>query len=134
MAEETTNTAIKQTVIEAVMDQLPFIPYSDEPTAKAAKESNSKRIGRYIDNSIKAVNNYVGADQLPEALTFIVENMTLAKFNKVGNEGMAQYSEEGQTMTFSTNDLQPYFAELDRYIDNQEDQATDNGGFFFWVD
>lgn len=133
MAE--TNTDPKAEILAAVMDQLPYIPYSTDEAAKAAQAANQKRIDRYISNSIKAVNNYVGATELPDALTFIVENMTLAKFNKIGNEGMAQYSEEGQAMTFSTNDLQPYYTELDRYTDNQEEEnAADEGGFFFWVD
>ncbi|EPM7558091.1 phage head-tail connector protein [Enterococcus faecium] len=132
---DTPNTDPKAEILAAVMDQLPFIPYSNDEAAQAAKAANQKRIDRYISNSIKAVNNYVGADELPTALTFIVENMTLAKFNKVGNEGMAQYSEEGQAITFSTNDLQPYYTELDRYMDNQEaKEAASDGGFFFWVD
>lgn len=64
----------------------------------------------------------VGSD-LTSALDHIVVEVSVARFNRIGNEGMASTSQEGGSISYaSDNDFAPYMDEIRMYM-NTVDSA-----------
>lgn len=53
---------------------------------------------------------------VPPPLEAIVLPVTLARFNRLGNEGMQSYSQEGESITYPASDFDAYSSVIDRYI------------------
>ena len=59
-------------------------------------------------------------NEIPEELTFIIEELAINRFNRLGSEGMTSESVEGHSVSFSENDLVPYLSILKTYIPKTE--------------
>ena len=57
--------------------------------------------------------------QIPENYEYIVSDITLKRFNRVGNEGMQSYSQEGLSISFPDSDFDEYEDEINSYIEDQ---------------
>lgn len=61
------------------------------------------------------------SDKLPNAMVAIVRGAAVKKFNRFKNEGMSQYSQDGESITFNSNDF-------DEWEDEIEQWKKDNAG------
>ncbi|WP_082234974.1 phage head-tail connector protein [Halobacillus massiliensis] len=59
-------------------------------------------------------------NEIPDELTFIIEELAIHRFNRLGSEGMTSESVEGHSVSFSENDLAPYLSILETYIPKSE--------------
>lgn len=59
-------------------------------------------------------------DNLPAELGYIVLEVAVKRYNRIANEGMSSYSQEGESITFSTNDF-------DEFASDIADWKNDNG-------
>jgi len=59
-------------------------------------------------------------DEIPYELNFIVEEIVIRRFNRIGTEGMRSESVEGHTVTFYDlkDDLEPYMSIINKYRDD----------------
>lgn len=55
------------------------------------------------------------SDEIPEELGFIPLEVSVKRFNRLKNEGMASYSQEGESISFNANDFDEYEADLDEW-------------------
>jgi hypothetical protein len=77
-----------------------------------------------ITDASRRVNNYIGASELPVELEWIVQELSVIRFNKIGSEGMKSESEEGKSLTFKENVFDDYIPELDKYLESQSQPAS----------
>lgn len=68
------------------------------------------------------------SDSLPNAMEAIVRGAAVKRFNRFKNEGMSQYSQDGESITFSANDFDEWQDEIDQW---KKDQRNVNHGM--WV-
>lgn len=66
-------------------------------------------------------------DDIPESLDYIVEDVSVRRFNRIGSEGLASHSIEGETMSWPENDFSPYEGDIQAYLDAQEEPTTKKG-------
>src|SRR5690606_23881902 len=66
-----------------------------------------------IENVSKHLKAMIGKE-IPEELNFIVEEITIRRFNRLGTEGMKSESVEGHSITFY--DLKDVFAPYEEVI------------------
>lgn len=52
-------------------------------------------------------------EEIPERLEYIVEEVSVKRFNRVGAEGMTQESVDGRSNTFQSNDFDEYMDVID---------------------
>ena len=52
-------------------------------------------------------------EEIPERLEYIVEEVSVKRFNRVGAEGMTQESIDGRSNTFQSNDFDEYMGVID---------------------
>jgi hypothetical protein len=61
-----------------------------------------------------------GLTGIPEELMFIVEELVVNRYNKIGSEGMKSESIEGRSVSFTEDDFKPYQSILETYIPKTE--------------
>lgn len=62
----------------------------------------------------------IGADTLPAALEPLVIDVAVARFNRIGSEGLTSHTVEGETQSFSEDDFAAYADEIKAYMASQE--------------
>lgn len=72
--------------------------------------------------------NYIGEQEVPQELSYIVDEISIKRFNRLGSEGMSSTSQEGLSMTFEEADFDAFKADLDAWIETNNPQ-NDKG----WV-
>lgn len=72
---------------------------------------------RIIDNTEKRLISLlpIGIDGVPDRLKYIVEEVAVKRFNRVGAEGMTTESVDGRSNTFQANDFDEYMDVIDQY-------------------
>lgn len=82
----------------------------------------------YLDDAtdfLKLRLSLKDSDSLPGAMEAIVRGAAVKKFNRFKNEGMAQYSQDGESITFNSNDFDEWQDEIDQW---KKDNAGINKG------
>ena len=61
----------------------------------------------------------LGVDTVPAKLSYIVTEVCVARFNRIGSEGLSSHSVEGENMTWSDNDFEPFMTEIEAFNTSQ---------------
>ena len=69
-------------------------------------------------NAMNTIMVYLGVDEFPEQLNFIAEELTIARYRKIGAEGISTEKIDEISTTYSINDLNRYKDVLKAYKDN----------------
>ena len=70
---------------------------------------------RIIDNTEKRLISLlpIGIEEVPDRLEYIVEEVAVKRFNRVGAEAMSSESVDGRSSTFQANDFDEYMDVID---------------------
>lgn len=87
-------------------------------------ENLDDRLNLIIKNAGKQVLSYLpsGMAKVPGDLEYIVTEMSVARFNRIGNEGMSAYSQEGESITYSS-DIALYLPAIQAWNEQQKESA-----------
>lgn len=66
------------------------------------------------------LKKHAGLDEIPPELNFIIEEMSIHRFQKLGSEGMKSESVEGRSVTYREDDFLPYLSILETYIPKED--------------
>lgn len=64
----------------------------------------------------------IASETIPEDLEHVVDEITIARFNYIGSEGMSRETVEGHSATYLTDLFKPYDGEIDDYISRNTDE------------
>ena len=56
-------------------------------------------------------------------LKYIVTDVSIMRFNRIGSEGLSSHSVEGESLSFASNDFEPYLDDIQSYL-NAQKEAT----------
>lgn len=103
----------------AVLDDVKIL--LDIPGGEADLDS---KLNLIIKNAERQVISYLspGMATVPEALSYIVCEMAVSRFNRLGNEGMSSFSQEGESITYG-DDISPYLPAIRAWNDVQQDSG-----------
>ena len=74
---------------------------------------------------------YIKQDNIPGELEWIVVELSVARFNKIGAEGLSQEQSDNIRNTYETNVLDKYISYLDKWVEaNTEVIQTPKVRFF----
>lgn len=78
------------------------------------------KLNLIISNACKAVLALMPSSEreVPSELEYIVVELSVARFNRLNNEGMSSYSQDGESITYSDDDMAPYRAAILSYVDS----------------
>lgn len=79
-----------------------------------------------IKNTTSRLLSMLPFDVLPIDLNYIVEEVSIKRYNRIGAEGMSNESVEGRSNTYLTNDFDEYLNVIERYqiIDEKKGSVT----------
>lgn len=62
----------------------------------------------------------LGASAVPSDLEYIVVEVSIVRFNRIGSERLSSHNVEGETMTWNNeDDFKPYMAEINGWLAQQ---------------
>ena len=68
-----------------------------------------------------------------EELSYIITEIAVVRYNRIGSEGLSSHSVEGESQSWSDTDFAPYQEEIDAYKAAQQTPATQNVFTFFFL-
>lgn len=86
------------------------------------------------DNTEKALKFKLGLTNdttIPPELDYIVLEVAIKRYNRLNNEGMSQYSQEGESITFDSNDFAEFADDIAVWKDNHDKQPQTLGRISF---
>ena len=62
----------------------------------------------------------LGGAEPPEALNYIIVDVVIKRFNRIGSEGLASHTVEGESQAFAEDDFAEYKEDIRAYLDKQQ--------------
>lgn len=69
-----------------------------------------------VENTVSRLAFLIGQDDVPAELQYIVIEVSIIRFNRLGSEGYASDSLEGHTITFVSSDFADYTDDINTYL------------------
>ena len=63
----------------------------------------------------------LGGQDPPESLGYIITDVAVIRFNRIGSEGLSSHTVEGESLSFSDNDFAGYMDDIQTYLDSQKE-------------
>lgn len=84
--------------------------------------TTEQKLGIISKRTEKRLEAILGVSSVPSEFEYIVYEVTLKRFNRIGNEGMTSYSQEGLSLSFPESDFSEYLAEINDWKNKQADE------------
>lgn len=71
-----------------------------------------------IDNTEQALRfklSLTKDEKVPDELSFIALEVCVRRYNRLANEGMSSYSQEGQSITFNSSDFDDFIDDINAW-------------------
>ena len=103
----------------------------DNTLKSLLKDANQDDRIEAIDRIVRSrlCNKLGGVSEIPAELEYIVSEVTLARYNRIGSEGLSSHNVEGESQTWSQDDFAPYERDIQNWLDRQE--GTTKGRIVF---
>ena len=85
--------------------------------------SRDSLLKQLIASATARLKTLLGGLQPPESLDYIVLEVTIRRFNRIGSEGMASHTVEGESISFSASDFDGFEDDIQAYLDTQKESA-----------
>lgn len=86
-----------------------------------AAPEKEKLLETVIDLTEKKLLSRIGEESVPPALDYIVAEVAIIRFNRIGSEGMAREAQDGRTIEFNADDFSAYNGVIDAYLADKAD-------------
>ena len=78
-------------------------------------EGNENLIYEIVNITESKILNYINASEMPKELEFVLIELSVQRFNRIGSEGIASESIDGKSVSYD-DDFTGYKHYLDDYI------------------
>ena len=85
--------------------------------------SADAKLNLIISRTTARLKMLLGGIEPPEELDYIILDVSIIRFNRIGSEGMASHSVEGESLTFSDNDFAAFSDDIQAFLDTQKDST-----------
>lgn len=88
-------------------------------------ESNDKDalLNKIIESAKARLKVLLGGMEPPVSLEYIIVDVSVRRFNRIGSEGMTSHTVEGESLSFADNDFAGYEDDIQAYLDTQKESA-----------
>lgn len=80
-------------------------------------------LNKIISSATARLTVLLGGLQPPESLHYIITDVSIRRFNRIGSEGMTSHTVEGESISFSENDFAGFESDIQAYLDSQKESA-----------
>lgn len=87
-------------------------------------EDVTNKLNYIIDSTQQRLLLRLGVDAVPKVLEYIVVEVSIVRYNRIGSERLASHNVEGESMTWnSEDDFKPYLTEINAWVANNKDSS-----------
>jgi hypothetical protein len=76
-----------------------------------------------VSSATARLTTLLGGLEPPESLDYIILDVCIRRFNRIGSEGMESHTVEGESITFSDSDFAGFEDDIQAYLDTQKESA-----------
>lgn len=76
---------------------------------------------RLITLATARLKNLLGNIDPPESLDYIIVEVVICRFNRIGSEGLSSHTVEGESLSFVESDFAAFKDDIQAYLDLQAD-------------
>lgn len=74
-----------------------------------------------ISSAIARLKMLLGGVEPPESLDYIIVDVAIRRFNRIGSEGMSSHTVEGESITFSDSDFAGFEDDIQAFLETQNE-------------
>lgn len=98
----------------------------DSPT-----QAMTDRIETIMELTEQRLGFLLGQSVIPDELSYIVIEVTIARFNRIGSEGVSSHTVQGESLSWTDDDFKPYMDDIQEWLNAQDDVNTTRGRIKF---
>ena len=87
----------------------------------ADDSSRDELLNKLLDMATARLKLLLGGIEPPDELEHIIIEAAVVRFNKIGSEGLSSHSVEGESLTFTNDDLDGFSAEIQAFLDSKKE-------------
>ena len=76
-----------------------------------------------LSNTTARLKLLLGGIEPPDEMNHIVLDVAIMRFNRIGSEGLASHSVEGESLSFADHDFDSFANEIQAWLDSQKDNT-----------
>lgn len=76
-----------------------------------------------IESATARLKTLLGGIEPPASLEYIVRDVSIIRFNRIGSEGMTSHTVEGESQQFSDSDFDGFRDDIQAFLESQKDSA-----------
>lgn len=76
-----------------------------------------------ISTAKARLKTLLGGLEPPDSLSYIVRDVAIIRFNKIGSEGVNSHTVEGETMSFTDDDFGQFTDEIQAFLATQKEST-----------
>lgn len=76
-----------------------------------------------ISAATARLKTLLGGIEPPESLSYIIVDVSIRRFNRIGSEGMESHTVEGESITFSDSDFTGFEDDIQAFLNTQKESA-----------
>ena len=97
-----------------------------------ATEEMTNKLNYIIANTQQRLMLRLGTDYIPTELQYVVVEVSIVRFNRIGSEMLTSHNVEGESMQWGTeDDFKPYQSEINAWVSAQSPQPKSQGRLRF---
>lgn len=85
--------------------------------------SEDEKLNLLISTATARLALLLGGIEPPESMKHIIREVAIIRYNRIGSEGMASHTVEGESQSFADGDFAAYADEIQAFLDAQKESA-----------
>ena len=83
--------------------------------------SLNPKLNLILSSTTSRLKALLGGQNPPEDLEYIIIDVAVIRYNKIGSEGLSSHSIEGESLSFSDDDFAGYKDDIQTWLNNQKE-------------
>lgn len=105
-----------------MLDKILILLGLDSPT-----QAMTDRVETIMELTEQRLAFMLGQSIIPEELSYIVVEVVIARFNRIGSEGLSSHTVQGESLSWTDDDFKPYMDDIQGWLNAQDDVNTTRG-------
>lgn len=84
-------------------------------------KQTEQRLKLILDATRQRLRFLLGGLEPPEEMEYIILDVSVIRFNRIGSEGLSSHTVEGESLSWSENDFAGYMDDIQSYLDSRQE-------------